>query len=268
MSGQFLRVERDLLHSGGVGRNARETRDPRCTAEFASAGSDTADASGLLTGSDLFHLDADVEPFGEDLDQLAEIDPLVGDVVEDRLDFVALVLYVADLHVEPHLGCDLTRGDHCLVFEGNGLLPTLDVVGFGQAVDLLEFAVVGVESNAPHLLGYHVARQGDDADIVAGRCLHGDDVAPFERQVIDVLIVGTAGVFETDFENIGRNVIWIGFHPGRFMQFEASLAGLYRSAFRCFGERASTSHLRLGCFRIFGVLHRVFVFHEGVAFQG
>ena len=55
---------------------------------------------GLLAGADLLHLDADVEPLGEDLDQLAEIDALVGDVVEDSLDLVALVLHVADLHIE------------------------------------------------------------------------------------------------------------------------------------------------------------------------
>ena len=68
LSGQFLGVEGDLLHTGRVGRHTREIRDPRCATQFAAAGSDAADASRFLAGADLFHFDADVKPFGEDLD--------------------------------------------------------------------------------------------------------------------------------------------------------------------------------------------------------
>ena len=174
---QLLRVERQLLHACGVGGNARKVGYPRRAAQLASAGSDAAYAAGLLAGADLLHLDAYAEPVGENLYQFAEVDPLVGYVVEYGLDLVALILHVADLHVEAHVGGYLTRGDHRLVFEGYGLLPALYVVGLGLAVYLLVFAVEGVEAHAPHLARHHVARERYDADVVSGRGLDGHYVA-------------------------------------------------------------------------------------------
>ena len=206
--------------------------------------------------TDLLHLDADVEPFGEDLDQFAEIDALVGDVVEDRLDLVALVLHVADFHIESHFGGDLACGDHRFVLQSDGLLPAFDVVGFGLAVNLLEFAVVGVETHAAHLAGYHVARQGDDADVVSRRSFHSDDVAPFQRQIIDVLVVEAPGVLEAHFENIGRRVLRVLLQPGCFVQFVATLARLGCDPFGGVVERAAATDFGLGRFRIwFGVIH-------------
>ena len=68
LSGEFLGIERNFLYAGGAGRDARKTRHPRCAAQLASAGTQSADASRLLPRADLFHLDTYVEPFCEDLD--------------------------------------------------------------------------------------------------------------------------------------------------------------------------------------------------------
>ena len=246
LSGQFLGVEGDLLHTGRVGRHAREVRDPRCATQLAAAGSDAADASRFLPGADLFHFDADVKPLGEDLDQLAEVHALVGDVVEDRLDLVALVLHVADLHIESHFGGDLACGDHRFVLQSDGLLPAFDVVGLSLAVDFLVLAVVGGESRAAHLARHQIARERDDADVVAGRSFDRHDVAPLERQV----------VLEAHFENIGRRVWRVLLQPGCFVQFVAPLAGLGCDPFGGVVERAAATDFWLGRFRIwFGVIH-------------
>ena len=224
LPGQLLGVERNVLHARGSGRDARKARHPRRAAQFAAAGAQSADASSLLAGADLLHLDADVEPFGEDLDQFAEVHALVGDVVEDSLDLVALILHVADFHVQAHVGGDLPRGDHRLVLQRDGLLPLFDVVGFGLAVDLLVFAVVGVESRAAHLARHQVARERHDADVVARRRFDGHDVAPFEVEVVDVLVERTAGVLETHLDDVARHVDRVLVEPGRFVELEAPVA--------------------------------------------
>ena len=224
LPGQLLGVERNVLHARGSGRDARKARHPRRAAQFAAAGAQSADASGLLAGADLLHLDADVEPFGEDLDQFAEVHALVGDVVEDGLDLVALILHVADFHVQAHVGGDLPRGDHRLVLQRDGLLPLFDIVGFGLAVDLLVFAVVGVESRAAHLARHQVARERHDADVVARRRFDGHDVAPFEVEVVDVLVERTAGVLETHLDDVARHVDRVLVEPGRFVELEAPVA--------------------------------------------
>ena len=224
LPGQLLGVERNVLHARGSGRDARKARHPRRAAQFAAAGAQSADASGLLAGADLLHLDADVEPFGEDLDQFAEVHALVGDVVEDGFDLVALILHVADFHVQAHVGGDLPRGDHRLVLQRDGLLPLFDVVGFGLAVDLLVFAVVGVESRAAHLARHQVARERHDADVVTRRRFDGYDVAPFEVEVVDVLVERTAGVLETHLDDVARHVDRVLVEPGCFVELEAPVA--------------------------------------------
>ena len=130
-----------------------------------------------------------MESFGKDLDKLAEVYTLIGDVVEDSLNLVALILDIANLHIKTHIRSNLSRCNHRLVLQSYGLLPLLDVVGACLAIDLLELAVVGVEACASHLLGHHIARKRDDADVVAGRCLYGNDVATLKLQAIDILIV-------------------------------------------------------------------------------
>ncbi len=260
LPGQLLRVERDVLRPGGPGGDARKIGNPRRTAQLAAAGPDAADAPRLLPGTDLLHLDADMEPLGEDLDELAEIDALVGDVIEDGLDFVALVLDVADFHVEPHVGSNLTRENHRLVLQGDGLLPPLDVVGLGLAIDFLVLAVVRSEARAAHLPGHHVARERDDAYVVARRSLDRHDVALFEGKVVDVLVERTARILEPDLEDIGRHVVGILLQPIGLVQLETPAARLCLGlvALVAKGAAAADFGLELAGMLFFGIHGTIF----------
>ena len=118
-----------------------------------------------------------METLGKDLDKLAEVNSALGNVVEDSLNLVALILYVANLHIESHLGGNLARLNHRVVLHSDSLLPTLNVVGLGLAVNLLVLAVEWCESRAANLLCHHIARERDDSDVVTGRSLYGNNVA-------------------------------------------------------------------------------------------
>ena len=89
----------DVLEAGGIRGDADEVLHPRGTAQFASAGTRSSNASCLLTCTNLLHLDAHMEGGSEVLDELSEVYTLVGDVVEDGLVAIALILHVANLHV-------------------------------------------------------------------------------------------------------------------------------------------------------------------------
>ena len=99
LASQLLGIERDVLETGRTGRYRYKALHPGGAAEFAAARTDAAYATGLLTGTDLLHLDAHAEHFGQHLDELAEIYALIGNVVEDGLVAIALVLYVTNLHL-------------------------------------------------------------------------------------------------------------------------------------------------------------------------
>ena len=107
LSGEFLRVHGNILVTGGTGSHRNEAGHPAGAAKFASARSDTSDTPSFLAGSDLLHLDTYAECFGQDFDQLAEVDTFVCDVVENSLVAIPLVFYVTDLHVQPQVCCDL-----------------------------------------------------------------------------------------------------------------------------------------------------------------
>ena len=124
---QFLRIERDILQPGSVGIHRNEVLVPGGAAEFASAGASSADASGLLSSTDLLHFDAHVKGFGQHLDKLTKVYTLVGDVIEDSFIAIALVFYVADLHFQSEIFGDLSTLNHRIVF------PTL---GFGILIHI------------------------------------------------------------------------------------------------------------------------------------
>ncbi len=99
-AGKLLRIERDVLVACGIGAHADEVLHPGSAAEFSAARTGTTDAASLLSCTDLLHLDAYMEGIGKHLDELAEIDTLVSDIVEDGLVAVALIFHVADLHLQ------------------------------------------------------------------------------------------------------------------------------------------------------------------------
>ena len=68
------------------------------------------------------------------LNQLAEVNALIGDVVEDGLVSITLILHVAYLHVQTESLGNLTALNHCRVLASLSLTPLLKVVGACYAV--------------------------------------------------------------------------------------------------------------------------------------
>ena len=205
-AGQLLRVERDILEAGGVGRHRNEVLHPRGAAQLAATGASAADASGLLTRANLLHLDAHVEGSCQVLDELAEVHALVGDVIEDGLLAVALILHVANLHVQTEALGNLAALDHCLVLAGLGLAELVHVNLAGNAVDAPD--VVGrLQVSLFQLQLHQTACQRHHADVVAGVCLDGHDVALLQRQVVHVVVIALAGVLELHLHEVGRFLV-------------------------------------------------------------
>ncbi len=100
LAGELLGVEGDVLVAGGGCGHGDECGHPRRAAQRATAGANAADAACLLARAYLLHLDAHLEGVGQHLDELAEVYALVGYIVEDSLLAVALILHVADFHLE------------------------------------------------------------------------------------------------------------------------------------------------------------------------
>ena len=121
--------------------HADKVLHPCGTAQLTSAGTCTADTASLLTGTNLFHLNANMESCCQVLDELTEVHTFVSDIVEDGLVAVTLVLYVANLHLQSQILGNLTALNHRGVLAALGLailvhihrtgytIYTLDVVG-------------------------------------------------------------------------------------------------------------------------------------------
>ncbi len=127
MPGKFLRVERYILVTCRACGNTYETGHPCGAAQRTPAWADAPYASGFLAGTDLLHLDTHLECFGQHLYELAEIDTLVGNIVEYGLVAVTLILHVADFHVELKARRDFTGTDHGVVFQRFGFFVAFKV---------------------------------------------------------------------------------------------------------------------------------------------
>ena len=203
LPGQFLRIEGNVLIAGGTGGYRHEIGHPARAAQLTAAGTQTANASGLLTGTDLLHLDTHPEDLGQHLDELAEVDPFVGDVVEDGLVAIALILDVADFHVEVQVLGNLAGPDHGVVLLGLGLFELLEVVGLGLAVDPLELGIVDLDVVLLHLQQHQPAGKGHLADVVPRRSLDGYQIARHEPDVSRVAVVPFAGILEPHLDQVG-----------------------------------------------------------------
>ena len=100
LSCQFLRIERDVLIACRTCRYGHKGSHPRGTTQFTSTRADSTDAASLLSRADLFHFDAHMESICQHFYQLAEIYTLIGNVVEDCLVSVSLILYIAYFHIQ------------------------------------------------------------------------------------------------------------------------------------------------------------------------
>ena len=205
---QLLRVEADVLEAGSCRAHAVERTYPRGAAQLAPTGAEASDAACLLAHANLFHLDAHVEEFGQHLDELAEVDTPLGNIIEDGLVAVALILHVADFHLQPQVLGGLAATYHGAVLAGFGFLVLLDVDRPGYAIDALDF-LARLHVGLLHLQRHEAARHGDDADVVARRCFDGHDVALLDGQVVVVTVVSLSCVFELHLHQV-RCVLVVG----------------------------------------------------------
>ena len=141
LAGELLGVHREILLAGGTCADGDEVGHPRRAAERTAAGTDTADAARFLAGTDLLHLHADLESVGKNTDKLAEVDAVVGYIIENRLSSVALIFHIADLHVQAEVFGDFAGADHRGVLARAGLLEFLEVGLGGEAEHSLEGSV-------------------------------------------------------------------------------------------------------------------------------
>ncbi len=221
LSGQFLRIERDVLIAGGACCHRHEIGHPAGTAERTSARSDATDASGFLTRADLLHLDTHMECVGKHLDELTEIHTLVGYIVEYRFVAVALILHIADFHVQAQILGYLTRTYHCVVLAGFGCLKLFQVGGFCLAKHPA-YLGIGAQIGFLYLQSHKLSRQRHSSDVVPRACLHCHHVANLKRQVHAVAVVAFAGVLELHLDHvkhiflarhIGEPVVAVKFAP-------------------------------------------------------
>ena len=153
-----------------------------------------------------------MEGGSEVLDELSEVDALVGDVVEDGLLSVALVLHVANLHLQSESLGNLSALYHRLVLTCLCLAELLHVALSCQPVDALD--VVGaLQVRLLYLEVDEPSGEGDHADVVSRAGLHGHDVALLQRQVVHVVIVCLACVLELHLHEVGA--LCVAWHVGQ-----------------------------------------------------
>ena len=205
-AGEFLRIERYVLNASGVCADAHEVLHPCGAAEFSAAGARTADASCLLACSDLLHLDAHVEGVGKHLDELTEVDTLVGDVVEYRLVAVALILHVTNLHLQTEVLGYLSALNHGAVFAAFRLVVFVDVHGFSNAIYAL-YVVSRLEVGFLQLQLHQTSGERNRTDVVTRTCLNRHDVALVQVDVVDVVVVTLARVLELHLHEVSVLVV-------------------------------------------------------------
>src|SRR5436190_5937307 len=131
---ELRRVETELLLLGHLDRHRLERAQPGRAAERAAAGAVAAEHLGLVAHADLAHLDAHAEVRREVADQLAEIDPRLGGVVEDQPRAVEHVLDLRQLHRQAALA-DLELRDALGLLLALRLLQPLHHVVLARAPD-------------------------------------------------------------------------------------------------------------------------------------
>ena len=173
---QFLWVERDVLIACSIGAYAYEVLHPGGAAELSSARTGSTDSACFLACTNLLHLDAYMESLGKYLDELAEIHTFISDIVEYRLVAVALVLHVANLHLQAQVFGYLAALDHGGVFAALGLLPLVKVHLLGDAVDALD-VILRLEVGFLDLQFHESSGECNHTDVVTRVSLHSHEVA-------------------------------------------------------------------------------------------
>ena len=223
LTGQLLRIQRQVLTAGRRSRNRLETRYIVRAAEFTSAYTESSDKSGLLSSSDLLHLDTDTEFLGKDLDQLTEIHSSVCDIIKYRLGSVTLELHITDLHLQAKLGSNLTRADHCLMLTCNSLLPSFNIKELSLTVYPLEFVSLRIDLLTLHLASDNRSFQRNDTQIVAIGSLDNHKITGLDTLSGSVLIDSLTGILEADFKKLIILLLIHAFKPIVHFQLAAAL---------------------------------------------
>ena len=147
-----------------------------------------------------------MEGVGEDLDELAEIHTLIGDVIENRLVAVALVFHVANLHLQSEVFGNLPALDHRVMLAGLSLLAFLDVDGLGDAIHTLDL-VHRLEVRLLHLEFHQSAGERHHTDVMSGVRLHGNHIALLQVEVVHIVVISLSGVLELHLHEVGAFIV-------------------------------------------------------------
>ena len=79
-----------------------------------------------------------MESCGQILDKLTEIYALIGNIVENGLVAIALIFYVANLHIEPQTLGYLTTLNHGVMLAGLSLTELIKIYRTRNAIDTLD----------------------------------------------------------------------------------------------------------------------------------
>ena len=206
LASQFLRVEGDVLETGGAGRYTYKVCHPCGAAQLTAARTDSANASSFLTCTNLLHLYPHSEALGQHFDQLAEVHAFVGDVVEDGFVAVALIFHVANLHLKTQVFGYLAGFYHGLMLVGFRLTVFVHVHVAGFAIDALELHI-GFQIGFFHLEWNQAASHRHCSDVMSRVGFHCHDVAFHQVQVVAVQIVTFAGWLELHFHHLAGVVV-------------------------------------------------------------
>ena len=135
-------VQRQLLVPRGACAHGAKVLEPRTATELSAAHANATNSRGLLPGSNLAHVHADVEGARQLANEVPKIHPLLRGVVKRRPCVVALKFHVGQLHADAQPLDDLSRLAKGVVLPLSGSVPQRDVLGIRFSNDALELVVV------------------------------------------------------------------------------------------------------------------------------
>ena len=201
LTSQVLRVQGDVLEAGGTRGHRHKSRHPRSTAERSSTRADAANASSLLARTDLLHLDTNPEDVGQHLDQLAKVHALVGDIIENRLVAVALVLDVANLHLQSQIDSDFAGTDHGVFFASLSLLITFHIGRLGFA-EYTQYLGILAQVHTLHLVLNQTSCETYPANVMSRIGFDSHPITLLEGDVGAVAVKAATGILEEHLDNV------------------------------------------------------------------
>ncbi len=197
-------VDGQVLIAGRGGGDGLEAGQPGAAAQLAPAHADAADTGRLLPRADLAHLDLHLELARIVADELAEVHAPLGRVVEGSLAQVALILHVADLHVEVERAGDGAGAHHGRLFELARMAQLLQVA-LVRLTDDAGLHVLFAQLALAQLQAHQLARQAHLAHVVAVLRFHHHPVARGDALAQRVAVIVLSGaVLEAHFHDIAR----------------------------------------------------------------